>query len=206
MFKKLIKITISSFLAISVSYATPKKYQFFEDDYYKQINSSYERAKYKAIMVDDGVPKPEIQNEIVELAIGFLGIKYRFGGETDRGIDCSAFVQKVYALAGIHLPRTARQQSKYGLLISKEDLQPGDLLFFQTYAKFPSHVGIYVGEGKMIHASSRGRRVEIISINHPFYIKRFLFAKRIFLYDPEKLSKVLKEKKKIEENTDNERL
>ncbi len=205
MLKKLVKFTVASVLAFSVSYAIPKKYQFFENDYYNQINNPYEKAKYKAVMVDDGVPKPKIQDEIVELAIGFLGIKYRFGGETDRGIDCSAFVQKVYALAGIHLPRTARQQAKYGLLVSKEDLQPGDLLFFQTYAKFPSHVGIYVGEGKMIHASSRGRRVEIISINHPFYIKRFLFAKRIFLYDPEKLSKILKREEK-NEKINNERL
>ena len=195
MIKKVINFAFSSLMFISVSYAVPKKYQFFENDYYNNINNPYERAKYKAVMVDDGVPKPKIQDEIVELAIGFLGIKYRFGGETDRGIDCSAFVQKVYALAGIKLPRTARQQAKYGLLVSKEDIQPGDLLFFQTYARFPSHVGIYVGEGKMIHASSRGRRVEIISINHPFYIKRFLFAKRIFLYDPEKLSNILKKER-----------
>ncbi|RUM58571.1 MAG: hypothetical protein DSY66_00170 [Persephonella sp.] len=197
MFKKFLKGSLAGLILFSIVEASPiKKYQFFENDYYNKINNPYEKAKYKAVMVDDGVPKPEFQNEIVDLAIGFLGIKYRFGGETDRGIDCSAFVQKVYALAGIHLPRTARQQAKYGLLISKEDLQPGDLLFFQTYAKFPSHVGIYIGEGKMIHASSRGRRVEIISINHPFYIKRFLFAKRIFLYDPEKLSKLLKNNKK----------
>ena len=192
MMKKVISTVLGGLLAVSISNATPQKYQFFENDYYKNISSSYEKERYKAVMVDDGVPKPKVQEEIVELAIGFLGIKYRFGGETDRGIDCSAFVQKVYSLAGIKLPRTARQQAKYGMLISKEDLQPGDLLFFQTYAKFPSHVGIYIGEGKMIHASSRGKRVEIISINQPFYIKRFLFAKRIFLYDPEKLSKVFK--------------
>jgi cell wall-associated NlpC family hydrolase len=194
MLKKALSFISAGLILFSQAEAGPKKYQFFENDYYNSISSKYAKQEYKAFMVDDGLPTPKVQNEIVELAIGFLGIKYRFGGETDLGIDCSAFVQKVYALAGIHLPRTARQQAKYGLLVSKEDLQPGDLLFFQTYARFPSHVGIYIGEGKMIHASSRGGRVEIISINKPYYVKRFLFAKRIFLYDPEKLSKVLNKK------------
>jgi len=194
MIRKIISFIGAGLILFSQSEAGPKKHQFFENDYYNSISSTYAKQEYKAFMVDDGVPTPEIQNEIVELAIGFLGIKYRFGGETDLGIDCSAFVQKVYALAGIRLPRTARQQAKYGLLISREDLQPGDLLFFQTYARFPSHVGIYIGEGKMIHASSKGGRVEIVSIDKPYYIKRFLFAKRIFLYDPEKISKIIKKK------------
>jgi len=195
MVRKALSLIGAGIILFSQAEAGPKKYQFFENDYYNSISSRYAKQEYKAFMVDDGLPTPKVQNEIVELAIGFLGIKYRFGGETDLGIDCSAFVQKVYALAGVRLPRTARQQAKYGLLVSKEDLQPGDLLFFQTYARFPSHVGIYIGEGKMIHASSRGGRVEIISINKPYYIRRFLFAKRIFLYDPEQLSKINKKAK-----------
>jgi len=196
MLRKLASIIGAGLILFSQANAGPHKYQFFENDYYNSISNKYAKQEYKAFMIDDGVPTPKAQNEIVELAIGFLGIKYRFGGETDLGIDCSAFVQKVYALAGIRLPRTARQQAKYGLLISKEDLQPGDLIFFQTYARFPSHVGIYIGEGKMIHASSKGGRVEITSINKPFYIRRFLFAKRIFLYDPEKLSRINKKGEK----------
>jgi len=184
--KRLIKLMLISFLYLQTNNANagPHKYQLFENDYYNSISSTYAKQEYKAFMVDDGVPKIKAQDEIVKLAIGFLGIKYKFGGETDLGIDCSAFVQKVYALAGVRLPRTARQQAKYGLIVSFKDLQAGDLIFFQTYAKFPSHVGIYIGEGKMIHASSKGGRVEITTINKPYYIKRFLFAKRIFLYDP----------------------
>ncbi|MCX7759946.1 MAG: C40 family peptidase [Hydrogenothermaceae bacterium] len=117
--------------------------------------------------------------EIYKYAVGLLGTRYKFGGESINGIDCSSFVQNVFELAGYKMPRTAREQAKYGYFVKKEDLKPGDLLFFATYARFPSHVGIYIGDGKMIHASSRGNRVEVTSINQAYYQRRFLFAKRI---------------------------
>ncbi len=154
---------------------------------------NYEKERYEAVMLDDGIPTPEFQKGIIDLAIGFLGIRYRFGGSSIRGMDCSAFVQRVYAMAGIPLPRTARAQAQYGITVSRENLKPGDLLFFQTYARFPSHVGIYIGNGKMIHASSASRRIVISDINKDYYLRHFLFAKRIFLYDP----KIVKEKDQV---------
>ncbi len=155
-----------------------------ESDYYKTLKNQYAREKYKAVMIDDGIPAPKIQKDVVDFAIGLLGIQYKFGGQTIRGMDCSAFVQKVYSMLGIELPRTARYQAQFGLFVSRENLKPGDLLFFRTYAKFPSHVGIYIGEGKMIHASSAGGRIIISNIDKDYYLRHFLFAKRIFLYDP----------------------
>ncbi|MBX0312000.1 MAG: C40 family peptidase [Sulfurihydrogenibium sp.] len=121
----------------------------------------------------------EPNKDIYKYAVGLLGTKYTFGGTTIDGIDCSSFVQHVFELAGFKLPRTAREQARYGYFVRKENLKPGDLLFFATYASFPSHVGIYIGDGKMIHASSRSGKVEITDINQDFYMKRFLFAKRI---------------------------
>ncbi len=121
----------------------------------------------------------EPKEDIYKYAIGLLGTKYSFGGTSINGIDCSSFVQHVFGLAGLKLPRTAREQARYGYFISKDNIKPGDLLFFATYAKYPSHVGIYIGNGKMIHASSKGRKVEITDINQGYYQKRFLFAKRI---------------------------
>lgn len=121
----------------------------------------------------------EPNTEIYKYAVGLLGTRYKFGGEGINGIDCSSFVQNVFELAGYKMPRTAREQARYGYFVRKEDLKPGDLLFFATYAPFPSHVGIYIGDGKMIHASSKGNRVEVTSINQDYYQKRFLFAKRI---------------------------
>lgn len=117
--------------------------------------------------------------EIYRYAVGLLGTRYRFGGESINGIDCSFFVQNVFELAGYRMPRTAREQARYGYFVRKEDIKPGDLLFFATYASFPSHVGIYIGDGKMIHASSRGNKVEVTSIYQDYYQRRFLFAKRI---------------------------
>ena len=118
-------------------------------------------------------------------AYGFLGIHYRFGGTSSKGIDCSAFVQQVFREMAVSLPRTAREQFDVGHEVSPGDLQKGDLVFFRTYASYPSHVGIYLGESKMIHASSRDRRVVISTMNTPYYRARFIGAKRISKINPE---------------------
>ena len=157
----------------------------YYDEVYKSLDIDYQKEKYVSEMVDDGLPVPKFQSEIVDLAIGLLGTKYIFGGETINGMDCSSFVQKVYKMAGIQLPRTARYQAQMGIFIDRKDLKPGDLLFFQTYAKFPSHVGIYIGDNKMIHASSGAKRIIISDIYKDYYLRHFLYAKRIFLYNPE---------------------
>ncbi len=114
-------------------------------------------------------------------ALSFLNTPYRFGGNGKKGIDCSAFVQKVFGEFNLKLPRTAREQYTLGTRVPKGDLQLGDLIFFQTYAKFPSHVGIYLGDNKMIHASSRNRGVVVSSINSKYFRKRYIGAKRLGL-------------------------
>jgi cell wall-associated NlpC family hydrolase len=118
-------------------------------------------------------------------AYGFLGIRYRFGGSNSRGIDCSSFVQQVFREMEVLLPRTAREQFELGNEVALGDLQKGDLVFFRTYANYPSHVGIYLGNSKMIHASSHDRRVVISSMNTSYYHSRFLGAKRIAKINPE---------------------
>lgn len=119
-------------------------------------------------------------SRIVDTATDYLGVPYRFGGTTLKGIDCSAYVQMVYRYFSIELPRTAREQFKAGMRVSsKKELEIGDLIFFRTYAKFPSHVGIYIGGGKMIHASSRDKKVTVSSINEPYYVKRYIGAVRL---------------------------
>jgi LysM repeat protein len=120
-------------------------------------------------------------------AYGFLGIRYRFGGSSKRGIDCSSFVQQVFREMEVSLPRTAREQFEVGSDVPPSDLQKGDLIFFRTYAHFPSHVGIYLGNNRMIHASSRDRRVVISPLNTPYYRARFIGAKRIAKINPETL-------------------
>ncbi|GFO60580.1 hypothetical protein GMST_29050 [Geomonas silvestris] len=109
----------------------------------------------------------------------FLGIPYRFGGEGATGIDCSSFVQQVFREHRIELPRTAREQIHLGSEVAPGELKKGDLVFFHTYASYPSHVGIYLGEGKMIHASSGKGEVTVSDLNSDYYRSRFIGAKRL---------------------------
>jgi cell wall-associated NlpC family hydrolase len=109
----------------------------------------------------------------------FYGTPYRFGGSSSHALDCSGFVQKVFKANGIELPRDSRAQAKYGYKVSLSELKPGDLLFFKTYKRDVSHVGIYIGDGKMVHAATRGGQVMVSSIHEPYYRQRFLFAKRV---------------------------
>jgi cell wall-associated NlpC family hydrolase len=109
-------------------------------------------------------------------AMRFIGVPYVFGGTNTYGFDCSGYVQHVFAMLGIHLPRTADAQyyaghSAHGKII------PGDLVFFQTYEPGPSHVGIYLGGGKFVHASS-SHGVMVSRLSDSYWSARYLGAKR----------------------------
>ena len=101
------------------------------------------------------------------------------------GIDCSAYVQRVYSLIGITIPRSARLQFDEGELVDRDSLSIGDLVFFRTYASFPSHVGIYLGNDLFIHSPSKGKKVRIESLKTPYYIKRFIGGKRFIIDNSE---------------------
>jgi peptidoglycan endopeptidase LytE len=119
-----------------------------------------------------------LQERLILFAKKMIDIPYRFGGNSLFGIDCSAYVKKVYGLIGINLPRSAREQFREGKSVDGDELSTGDLVFFRTYASFPSHVGIYLGNNLFIHASSRSRKVTIDNLETPYYLKRFIGAKR----------------------------
>jgi cell wall-associated NlpC family hydrolase len=118
-------------------------------------------------------------SSIKKSAYSFLGARYRFGGSSRSALDCSSFTQQVFREQSVKLPRTAREQFNVGNEVVRGDLKKGDLVFFQTYANFPSHVGIYLGNRKMIHASSREHRVVISSMDTPYYLSRYLGARRM---------------------------
>jgi peptidoglycan endopeptidase LytE len=121
---------------------------------------------------------PDEPKLLVKVAMGFLGAPYRLGGSSVTGIDCSAFVKKIYQLFNITLPRTAFEQSHVGLRIARGELIEGDLLFFNTRRKL-GHVGIYIGNNEFVHASSRKRGVRIDSLNTPYFDRRFVKAIRL---------------------------
>ncbi|OGS45890.1 MAG: hypothetical protein A2539_05455 [Elusimicrobia bacterium RIFOXYD2_FULL_34_15] len=123
----------------------------------------------------------EVVSELVNFAFEFLGVKYKYGGmDPEKGIDCSYFVQTVYKSLGTVLPRTSRLQFKIGKKINKDDLMPGDLVFFKKYLNGSriNHVGMYIGNDEFIHASYGAKKVTISSLNETYFKKRFMGARR----------------------------
>ncbi len=133
---------------------------------------------------ESGLNEEYFDTDLLRVAKDQLGVCYLYGGNSPNiGFDCSGFVQYVYKKGrGIKLPRRSADQSKIGEFVSKGDLQSGDLLFFDTANRgHINHVGIYVGDGKFIHASS-GRKycVTISNLYSGFYKRSFRFAKRVY--------------------------
>ncbi len=118
---------------------------------------------------------------LVISALSYMGINYKYGGnEPDAGFDCSGFVRYVYNnTLGLVLPRTSAEMSNKGDKVKKDDLKPGDLVFFNTLKRAFSHVGIYVGEGKFVHAPSTGGVVRVESMEIPYWQQRFNGARRL---------------------------
>jgi cell wall-associated NlpC family hydrolase len=123
----------------------------------------------------------ERASEVVLHALGLLGVNYKFGGSSpDSGLDCSGLVSLVFKdVAGLVLPRNSRAMSKFGDIIDKTGLQPGDLVFFNTGRQPFSHVGIYIGEERFVHAPRRGREVEVASMHDRYWQKRYNGARRV---------------------------
>ena len=120
-------------------------------------------------------------SELVVTALGFLGVPYKRGGNSiETGFDCSGFVRAMYEqTVGLILPRKAEQQAAATQHIDKSELQPGDLVFFNTLRRAFSHVGIYVGEGKFIHSPRAGSEVRVEDMQKAYWAHRFDGARRV---------------------------
>ena len=116
------------------------------------------------------------------IADQLMGIRYQFGGNTESGVDCSGLVRLVWQKLGLGLatlPRTAASMATLGLPVSLSDIKPGDLVFFNTLGRNFSHVGVYLGEGRFLHASSGQRRVTLSSLSERYFRERFEGARRL---------------------------
>lgn len=111
-----------------------------------------------------------------------IGTKYVSGGTSTNGFDCSGFTMFVFDKIGINLPHQSGSQYQMGSDVSRDEMRPGDLVFFNTNGKGVSHVGIYVGDGDFAHASS-SRGVTISSLSDSYYVNRYVGAKRIMSTD-----------------------
>ena len=120
-------------------------------------------------------------SELVMQAMGLLGVPYKRGGTSEeKGFDCSGFVRHMYEKSvGLVLPRRAEEQAKVTEEISRSELKPGDLVFFNTLKRTFSHVGIYVGDGKFIHAPRPGKAVRVDDMREAYWQQRFNGARRV---------------------------
>ena len=128
------------------------------------------------------VAKPRSKDKVLVTAKKFLGIKYRYGGTTRKGIDCSAFVRSVYKKHKVNLPRTSREQFKKGKHIAKHKAKKGDLIFFRgEHSRSVGHVGIIIDPKRklMIHASSGAKKVTISNYGKSYYRNHYKGIRRI---------------------------
>lgn len=129
------------------------------------------------------LPAPESAavpaNDLVAMALGYRGVPYRNGGSDPAGFDCSGFVQYVFKQTGTRLPREVREQFKVGHQVEQQDVQPGDLVFFETVARGASHVGLAIGGGEFVHAPSSRGVVRVERLATSYWAQRYVGARRM---------------------------
>jgi cell wall-associated NlpC family hydrolase len=160
-----------------------------EDDISRLMAEKYpEKSADKGLLTQIEQVRTRVADrtsELVMTAMGFLGVPYRRGGNTaETGFDCSGFVRAMYEkTVGLVLPRLAKEQAAATQPIDKKDLQPGDLVFFNTMKRAFSHVGIYVGEGKFIHSPKPGAQVRVENMDKNYWARRFDGARRVVNFE-----------------------
>ena len=145
-------------------------------------NTGYVSSEYIAITTEPAAAASSALGEqLVALAKQYLGTPYVLGGNGPSSFDCSGFTKYIYAQFGYSLNRTATDQLQNGVSISRDELQPGDLVFFRYRTSKPvSHVGIYIGGGEFIHASTNRYVVQIDQMNSGHYDNVYVYARRVF--------------------------
>ncbi len=132
-------------------------------------------------MVESATSVSSYSSQVVEVARTMLGKPYRYGGRSpNTGFDCSGLVYFAHQRVGKSLPRTSYGQFKATQPLKRHQLRPGDLVFFRIKRSRISHVGIYLGTDRFIHAPSSGKRVRIASLDNPYWKKRFVRGGRVF--------------------------
>jgi len=151
------------------------------------VATLFEDKRVLAQIQEVGQTVTDQASDLVGHALGFLGVPYRRGGtNAETGFDCSGFVKTMYQQTmGLILPRKAEQQAAATQNIERADLQPGDLVFFNTMRRAFSHVGIYIGEGKFVHSPKPGAEVRVENMSLSYWRRRFDGARRVLTGDSE---------------------
>ena len=154
-----------------------------EESWYAQRQRAAQEARfrrsYEAVFdesAEEGGPR---QAKAVQVARSAIGTPYVPGGRNPGGFDCSGFTSYIYKQFGVTLNRSSKDQVNNGVAVSKSNLQQGDLVFFSTNGVYPTHVGIYIGDGNIVHASTAKDGVKISSLNTSYYTTNYFAARRI---------------------------
>jgi peptidoglycan DL-endopeptidase LytE len=148
---------------------------------HSQIDSFISAAPVESIDKDK-TENPETsstQLRLVQAGFDMLGVRYRFGGSGNGSFDCSGLVKSLFSKFNIDLPRSSKEQFKQGQKVSKDELQVGDLVFFSSGGSQPTHVGIYVGDNKFLHAARKAKKVVVSDLSKIWYTMRYVGARRV---------------------------
>ena len=181
---KLNKLAVSALLGLILSTSNvcfALDFPFLSNSSESQVPASNQNEQPAQDSASKSPSWSSTAQEIILHAISQTGVKYKYGGiAPDSGFDCSGFVRYVFQqAANLTLPHGARAISQVGTKISKDELQPGDLVFFNTLRSVTSHVGIYVGNNRFIHSPSAGGTVSVTDMNDAYWAKRFTGARHI---------------------------
>jgi cell wall-associated NlpC family hydrolase len=147
---------------------------------YELVQEKPVRGRSFAVSRGGSVDRPTtVGQALIEAAMQYTGVRYIYGGTNpSTGMDCSAFVRKVFSQFDVNLPRTAREQAQVGTTVPFEQLQPGDRLYFSCKNSYVDHCGIYAGDGFFVHCSVRQGGVGVDSLTSDFYWRSLVVAKR----------------------------
>ncbi|MEW6226711.1 MAG: C40 family peptidase [Bacillota bacterium] len=141
--------------------------------------TGYVREEAVAAYRSDGMPPRRRVQDIIDTAMQLVGTPYLWGGMSTDGVDCSGFVYTVFYVNGVALPRDASDQYKAGTSVGRPGLIPGDLVFYSTYSAGASHVGIYIGNSKVIQSGAKTKGVAVIDLDDPSYGPKYIGARRV---------------------------
>jgi len=164
---------------VNVTGISGKWYEILLFGQLRYVHSDYVSVRNASSLTSrDGTGFSREASRLVQYSKNYLGVPYVSGGSSPSGFDCSGFTSYVYKQFGISLPRSSAGQASVGTPVSRSELIPGDLVFFDTYGGI-SHVGIYVGNNEFIHSTIPGDVVKISSLDQAYYDSRYVTARRI---------------------------
>ena len=142
--------------------------------------SAPEAADHEAASFSDNVRADKTTAQrAADYAQNMIGKPYRYGGNSPTGFDCSGLVQYSYSRAGLPIPRTTKSQRESSVAVGSQSLRAGDLIFFDQEGRKSSHVGIYIGDGRFVHAPSSGKQVRVDTLDTKYWKKHYVGARRI---------------------------